>query len=403
MEQQTSTARGAAEVAHRYFTGITEHDVEAGVACWEPGGVDRLIGMTELIAPDGIRQYFYDLFEAFPDFALEIVDSTAEEDRCAVRWRATATFAGPGLFQGIEPTGARIELEGCDVVHVRDGLIHRNDAYLDGTTLARQIGMMPAAGSPGEQRLTGLFNRRTKLGRIHSSDPEQIAEGVWIVRGGFPWKVMNVYLVRDGDGVLVFDAGIKAMTRGVASAGARLGGITRVVLGHGHADHRGSAPGLGAPVFCHPAEVSDAEGDGGAHYFDLSKLGLPARWLMPRLLHDWDGGPVQVSGTVEEGDEVAGFRVIHLPGHAPGQIGLVRDSDRLALVSDCFYTLDPESIRAAKTPPHPPHAAFNHDTDQAIASIRKLAALDLAAAWPGHVDPVTGDVRDQLERAAEIK
>jgi hypothetical protein len=47
-----------------------------------------------------------------------------------------------------------------------------------------------------------------------------------------------------------------------------------------------------------------------------------------------------------------------------------------------------------------PHEAFNLDTEQARASIRKIAALDLAAAWPGHADPVVGDVRGQLERAA---
>jgi hypothetical protein len=43
---------------------------------------------------------------------------------------------------------------------------------------------------------------------------------------------------------------------------------------------------------------------------------------------------------------------------------------------------------------------FNLDTEQARASIRKLAALEPAAAWSGHAVPVTGDVRAQLERAA---
>ena len=37
--------------------------------------------------------------------------------------------------------------------------------------------------------------------------------------------------------------------------------------------------------------------------------------------------------------------------------------------------------------------AYNFDTEQARASIRKLAALEPAAAWPGHAKPVTGDVR----------
>jgi glyoxylase-like metal-dependent hydrolase (beta-lactamase superfamily II) len=121
--------------------------------------------------------------------------------------------------------------------------------------------------------------------------------------------------------------------------------------------------------------------------------------VFPWLLRQWDGGPVQISGTVSEGDEVAGFEVVHIPGHAPGMIALWRASDRLALTSDCFYTLDPQT--GIKGKPRLPHRAFNQDTEQARASIRKLAALEPAAAWPGHADPLTGDVRGALERAAD--
>lgn len=230
--------------------------------------------------------------------------------------------------------------------------------------------------------------------------PEPIADGVWVVRGGFPSRTMNVYLVRDGDGVLAFDAGIKDMTAAVAYAARSLGGLTRVVLGHGHPDHRGVAPGLGGvPVFCHPAERADAEGDGGMHYFDFSLLDPWGRAALRTLLPVWDGGPVTIAGTVSEGDDVAGFEVVHLPGHAPGLIGLWRASDRLALVSDAFYTLDPQTGLHGR--PRVPHRAFNQDTEQARASIRKLATLAPATAWAGHANPLTGDVRAQLERAAD--
>jgi glyoxylase-like metal-dependent hydrolase (beta-lactamase superfamily II) len=112
----------------------------------------------------------------------------------------------------------------------------------------------------------------------------------------------------------------------------------------------------------------------------------------------WDGGPVSIAGTVSEGDDVAGFKVIELPGHAPGQIGLLRESDRLALVSDCFYTLD---IWGRDSDPHVPFPVYNYDTEQARASMRKLAEMEPAAAWPGHAKPLTGDVRGALLRAAD--
>jgi hydroxyacylglutathione hydrolase len=244
----------------------------------------------------------------------------------------------------------------------------------------------------------GRVRIRPGLARLVATEPELIADGVWVMRGGFPLKTMNVYLVRDGDGVLLFDAGISDMTAAVARGAAQLGGLTRIVLGHSHADHRGVAPGLDVPTFCHPDEVADAEGDGGYHYFTLDELDRHGRFLLGSLLPVWDGGPVNIAGTVSEGDDVAGFKVVHLPGHAPGLIGLWRESDRFALVSDTFYTVDPQT----GIPGHArvPHTAFNWDTEIARASMRKLAALEPATVWTGHANPLTGDVRGKLETAA---
>lgn len=388
------------DVAKRYFEALAAHDLDAAVACWEPGGVDRLVGQQDLVAPDGIRGYFSELFAAFPDFGFEILDTTTYRSRCAVRWRVRATFAGPGRFQGLAANGARLDIEGCDVVTVQDDKIRSNHAYIDSGAIARQLGVLPPVGSRTEARLTRLANVRSRLvSWFHGSGPEPIADGVWIVRGGFPIKTMNVYLVADDGGVTVFDAGISDMAPAVQSAGARLGGIKRVVLGHADADHRGAAAGLDAPVYCHPAERVAAESpDSFRDYWDMSKLAPHGRALLSRLIPQWDGGALAVAGTVKEGEEIAGFRVVDLPGHAPGLIGLFRESDRLALVSDCFYTLDPQTgIKGAARVPHP---AFNIDTEQARSSIRKLAALEPTAAWAGHADPVTGEVVAQLQRAA---
>jgi glyoxylase-like metal-dependent hydrolase (beta-lactamase superfamily II)/predicted ester cyclase len=389
-------------VAKAYFAAVDAHDLEAAVAMWEPGGRENVRGQIDTIAPEGVRAFLGGMLASFPDLRIEIVETTADTQRCAVRWRMSGTFAGPEPFNGLTPTGDRFETEGVDVLRIEDGRIVENDAFTDSTAFGRQIGMLPPQGSGGEQRMFGAFNLRTRLlSRMHAvgAAPEPVAEGVWLVRGGFPLRMMNVYLVRDGEGVMVFDAGISAMVRQVAMAGAQLGGITRVLLGHGHADHRGVAAALGVPVLCHPAERADAEADGGEHYFHYERLNRAGQLAFPHLLVAWDGGPVPIAETVEEGDTIAGFRVVHIPGHAPGMIALWRESDRLALTTDCFYTLDPQTGRKGHA--RVPHRAFNLDTEQARESIRKIAALEPAAAWPGHADPLMGDVRAQLERAAD--
>jgi glyoxylase-like metal-dependent hydrolase (beta-lactamase superfamily II)/predicted ester cyclase len=389
------------DIARRYFAALSDHDLDQATACWKPGSIDRLVGTRELIAPDGIRAYFDELFAAFPDFELEVVELTTGRHRTAVRWRARGTFAGPGTFQGFAPNQARVQLEGCDVITVEDELIVHNDAYIDSGDVARQLGLLPAAGSPADVRLTRLANLRTKATRaIHGVSVEPVAEGVWVVRGGFPVKTMNVYLIRDGDGVTVFDAGIAGMGQALRAVCAQHGGARRIILGHADPDHRGAAPALDVPVFCHPLERDTAVKDEPLRdYWDLAKLRPYARPYFRRMLPAWDGGAVSIDQTVTEGDEVAGFEVLELPGHAPGLIGLFRASDRLALVSDTVYTLDIQTGR--KGGPRVPHPAFDADVEQARASIRKLAALDPQVAWAGHADPVTGDVRRQLEQAAE--
>jgi glyoxylase-like metal-dependent hydrolase (beta-lactamase superfamily II)/predicted ester cyclase len=390
----------AESVARRYFTAIDERDLEQAVALWAPGGRENVRGQVDVLAPEGVRAFIGDLLGALPDLNMQVVSTTSEGERCGVHWRLTGTFAGEP-FSGIAPTGSPVELEGFDLLTVRDGLIHSNDAFADTMTFARQIGMGPPQGSAAEQLVARAFNVKTRVSAgLVGGEARLVAEGVWLVQGQ-PGRC-NVYLIEDDDGVTMFDAGARTMTRAVASAGAKLGGIRRIVLGHGHTDHRGTAPALGVPVLCHADEVADAEGSGGFRYWPEGLKGLPLPVRMAhKLLHRvaWDGGPVKISGTLDEGDQIAGFTVVHLPGHAPGLIGLWRESDRLALSSDCFYTLD---MWGRDSAPRLSVDTYNYDTEQARASLRKLAALEPAIAWPGHAKPASGnDVRAQLERAAD--
>jgi glyoxylase-like metal-dependent hydrolase (beta-lactamase superfamily II)/predicted ester cyclase len=370
-------------IARRYFEALAHRDLEAAVAQWAPDSFD------------GVNVRFGELFEAFPDLRIELLDTIAQSGRCVVRWRATGTFLGPARLQGFEPNGGRIAIDGCDVLEVRDDVIVGGDFYLDGAAVIQQLRLIPAPGS-----VAAVANARTWARKaLYGAEPEAIAAGVWVLRGGLSRRT-NVYLIEDGGGLTVFDAGSAQMTDAIRAAGARLGGIRRVILGHADCGVRGGAARLEAPIYCHPHERLAAEAATPYRdYWDLSLLRSWARPLYPRLLAAWDGGPLDLAGTVDEGDEVAGFRVLHLPGHAPGLIALHRAEDGVALVSDLLYTLNPETGLA--TDAHVPNPAFNLDTDQARESIRRLAELTPTVVWPAHSRPVSGDdVELQLQRAA---
>jgi steroid delta-isomerase-like uncharacterized protein len=157
----TTRKKGAKTVARSYFEAVAARDVEAMIEHWEPGCVNHLHGIAELRVPDGYRQWFGNLFRAFPDFEMEPVDIVGAGELAAMRWRAIGTFAGPARFEGLAPTGARVEIEGCDMLTIRDGLIRENNAYTNAADLARQLGALPPAGSLAERGLTGAVNART--------------------------------------------------------------------------------------------------------------------------------------------------------------------------------------------------------------------------------------------------
>jgi len=108
----TGNRNRADAVVRRYFEAIAAHDVDLAVSMWADGGRENVRGQADVIAPEGVRTFIGGLLEAIPDLQVEILSSTSEDDRCALQWRFTGTFAGPGRLSGVAPTGDSIAFEG---------------------------------------------------------------------------------------------------------------------------------------------------------------------------------------------------------------------------------------------------------------------------------------------------
>jgi limonene-1,2-epoxide hydrolase len=150
-------------IVMEYMNAIGDRDMDRAVQCWAPtGGVEAVPGARNLAVPTGLRGFFEPLFAAMGEWQLEVLHTTAQDDRVVVHWRITAAFTGPGDFDGFRPTGARGEVTGLDQLTVSDGLIVRNDAYFDSMELGRALGLMPPVGSPQEKGMKVMVNAQTK-------------------------------------------------------------------------------------------------------------------------------------------------------------------------------------------------------------------------------------------------
>ncbi len=159
------------EHALSYFEAVSARDLDAMIAHMDENVIEDITPVGILRGTGEVRDFFSGLFAAFPDFEFTVEQATSTAQVSAIQWRATGTFRG-APFQGIEPTGRRIEVRGCDCIEVEDGKITRNTAYYDGAAFARGLGLLPQTGSGGEKAMLAAFNAVTKV-RSRFSPPSR--------------------------------------------------------------------------------------------------------------------------------------------------------------------------------------------------------------------------------------
>ncbi|MFB6439270.1 MBL fold metallo-hydrolase [Streptomyces sp. NPDC056411] len=228
----------------------------------------------------------------------------------------------------------------------------------------------------------------------------RIAPTVWQL--AFP--VGHVYaLALPDDGWALVPGSAPAILDALAQIGGRPERLRQIVLTHSHVDHMGSAADLvaatGARVLAGAADVPYIRGaapelppvlteaERALHegiMADLAASGIPPRC------------PVEVDVALHDGDTLDDWsepvRVLHVPGHTPGGIALHLPASGLLFPGDIIGAA-PGGDRAVLGP-------FNVDRDAAVASFRRLAALDdVDTVCVPHGGPIRGGARAILAAA----
>jgi steroid delta-isomerase-like uncharacterized protein len=159
------TKRKAVEAHVRnHMEALANRDLEAVAAGWHEDGVEELVPTGVLRGRQAIVRNLADMFAAAPDMETTVMRIVAGDKQAAVEWRMEGTFSGVA-YQGIEPTGKRVEIRGFELFEIEGGLIASTTVYYDSMAFARQVGMMPPLDSGAERAMKGAFNTVTKLRR----------------------------------------------------------------------------------------------------------------------------------------------------------------------------------------------------------------------------------------------
>jgi glyoxylase-like metal-dependent hydrolase (beta-lactamase superfamily II) len=202
----------------------------------------------------------------------------------------------------------------------------------------------------------------------------ELTPGLWQL-AGFPPQAINIYLAGD----VLIDCGTRwarwRVLRQLAGRTLRL-----VALTHCHPDHQGTArvvcERFRVPLACHEADVAVMEGRAPM---------APQTPLVRFADRVWSGPAYPVGRVLRDGDEVAGFRVIHAPGHTVGHVIFFRESDRVAVAGDVLANIHFLTGRVGlRLPP----AKLSVDPAQNVRSARQFAALRPSLVCFGHGPPL---------------
>jgi len=216
---------------------------------------------------------------------------------------------------------------------------------------------------------------------------KQLAEGLYQLRG-FPPNAINVFLMGD---VLV-DAATRRSGRRILRQ-LRGHEVRAHALTHAHPDHQGASKEI-----CETLEIPLWCGERDVHAMETRDFGQPDHWINRVIERAWAGPPRQVDRALHEGDEVAGFTVLDVPGHSPGHVAYWREADRTVVMGDVLNNMN---VLTGVTGLYEPKLIFSVDPARNRDSARRIAELEPELVCFGHGPPLR-DPRKLSEFAAGL-
>lgn len=210
------------------------------------------------------------------------------------------------------------------------------------------------------------------------------------------YGLINGYLVAEDDGLSIVDTGIAGTAKLLGEAVTQLQKpVRRILLTHAHGDHVG---GLDALYARYPeAEVAISDRDARFLTGDRS---LDAGEPQVKLRGGFVTTQTRPTRLLEDGDRIGPFQAVAAPGHTPGHMAFLDLRDGTLLAGDAFQTQGGLAVAGQMRWLFPLPALATWHPSTALASAKKLAALEPKRLAVGH-GPVLENPTERLHHTTE--
>ncbi len=131
--------------AQEHLAGnINEGNVETAVETFAEDAVDHDPASGQGKGREGFKQFWTTITTAFPDAHLEPRHEVVDDDHVVVAYTLTGTHEGE--FEGIVPTGKKIEVNGIQIGRFEDGKLVERWGSSDELGIMKQLGAEPQTG-----------------------------------------------------------------------------------------------------------------------------------------------------------------------------------------------------------------------------------------------------------------
>jgi glyoxylase-like metal-dependent hydrolase (beta-lactamase superfamily II) len=207
--------------------------------------------------------------------------------------------------------------------------------------------------------------------------------------------MINCFLVREADGFVLVDTGLRGSAGSILRAASRLGAsIRRIVLTHAHIDHIGSLDVLMGEL----PSVELAIGKREARLL-AKDLSLDAGEQGKTLL-GFTGAKSPPNRLLVEGERVGSLQAVDSPGHTPGHVAYLDVRDNALIAGDAFTTQTGVVVAGVFKPLFPFPALFSWNGMVSAKSAAKLRELNPSMLAVGHGPTIPAPAR-QIDAALE--